>query len=54
VVTGDETPEGQALAQKVRKMLTFWADQQAYNLKLKQVARFWALYKLENKTMKSV
>ena len=34
------------LANKVRKMLTFWADQQVFNLKLKQVARFWSLYKL--------
>jgi len=46
VVTGDETPEGQQLADKVRKMLTFWADEKTYNLKLKQVARFWSLYKL--------
>ncbi len=38
--------ENQDLANKVRKMLTFWSDQQVYNLKLKQVARFWSLYKL--------
>lgn len=38
--------ENQQLADKVRKMLTFWADQQVFNLKLKQVARFWSLYKL--------
>ena len=38
--------ENQDLANKVRKMLTFWADQQVFNLKLKQVARFWSLYKL--------
>ena len=36
----------QELANKVRKMLTFWADQQVFNLKLKQVVRFWSLYKL--------
>ena len=36
----------QSLADKVRKMLTFWADQQVFNLKLKQVVRFWSLYKL--------
>ena len=46
VVTGDDTPEGKALSDKVRKMLIFWADNQAYNLKLKQVCRFWSLYKL--------
>jgi len=46
VVNADETEEGQALANKMRKMLTYWADQQVYNLKLKQVARFWSLYKL--------
>lgn len=38
--------ENQDLANKVRKMLTFWADQQVFNLKLKQVTRFWSLYKL--------
>ena len=36
----------QALADKVRKMLTYWTDQQVFNLKLKQVVRFWSLYKL--------
>lgn len=46
VVNADETPEGQELANKVRKVLTFWSEQQTYNLKLKQVARFWSLYKL--------
>ena len=38
--------ENQDLANKVRKMLTFWTDQQVFNLKLKQVVRFWSLYKL--------
>jgi hypothetical protein len=46
IVNADETPEGQALANKVRKMLSFWSDQQVFNLKLKQVVRFWSLYKL--------
>lgn len=46
IVTGDNTPEGEKLADKVRKMLQFWADDKSYNLKLKQVARFWSLYKL--------
>lgn len=36
----------QPLADKVRKMLTYWSDQQVFNLKLKQVVRFWSLYKL--------
>jgi hypothetical protein len=36
----------QELADKVRKMLTFWSDEQVFNLKLKQVVRFWSLYKL--------
>lgn len=36
----------QDLADNVRKMLTFWADKQVFNLKLKQVVRFWSLYKL--------
>jgi len=34
------------LANKTRKMLVSWSDTQVYNLKLKQVARFWSLYKL--------
>lgn len=46
VVTGDNTDEGEKLADKVRKMLQYWADKEAYNLKLKQVVRFWSLYKL--------
>lgn len=46
VVTGDNTKEGEDLATKVRKMLQFWADKEAYNLRLKDVTRWWALYKL--------
>lgn len=46
VVTSDGTEEGVAEADKVRKMITYWADNQSYNLKLKEVARHWVLYKL--------
>lgn len=46
VVNGDNTPEGEKLADKVRRMLQFWSDERSYNLKLKQVCRFWSLYKL--------
>lgn len=46
VVTGDNTKEGEELGTRVRKMLQYWSQEQAYNLKLKQVARFWSLYKL--------
>lgn len=46
VVNADDTPEGKELATKVRKMLTYWQDEKSYNLKLKQVVRFWSLYKL--------
>lgn len=46
VVTGDNTQKGEDLASKVRKMLQFWADKEAYNLRLKDTTRWWALYKL--------
>jgi len=46
IVSGDNTQTGEDLATKVRKMLQFWSKDQSYNLKLKQVARYWALYKL--------
>jgi len=46
VVTGDNTEEGEALANKVRKMIQSWADNESYNIKLKSVCRYWALYKL--------
>ena len=46
VVTGDNTKEGEELADKVRKMITYWGDTTQYNLKMKQVVRYWALYKL--------
>lgn len=44
LVESDNTEEGNALADKVRKMLVFIADDLSYNLQLKQVARYWALY----------
>lgn len=34
------------IADKIRKMLTYTADRLSYNLKMKQVARYWSLYKL--------
>lgn len=46
VVESDNTPEGNAIADKVRKMLIYVSDILSYNLKMKQVARFWALYML--------
>lgn len=46
VVEGDDTPQGQQVADKTRKMLSFITDNFAYNLKMKQVARYWALYML--------
>jgi hypothetical protein len=46
LVESDNTEEGNALADKVRKMLAFKADELSYNLILKQVARYWALYML--------
>lgn len=46
LVESDNTPEGNALADKVRKMLAFLADDVQLNLEMKQVARYWALYLL--------
>lgn len=46
MVEADNTDEGRAVADKVRKMLSFLSDSLAYNLKLKQVIRYWALYHL--------
>ena len=43
-VDADNTPEGQALAAKVTKMLSFLSDQLTFKLKLKRVVRDWALY----------
>lgn len=46
LVESDNTEEGNALADRVRKMLAFQADRVSYNLELKQVVRYWALYML--------
>jgi hypothetical protein len=46
IVEADNTEPGNALADKVRKMLVHLSDTLAYNLKMKQVARYWALYML--------
>lgn len=46
LVESDNTEEGNALADKVRKMIAYNSDRLQYNLKLKQVARYWALYML--------
>lgn len=45
-VESDDSPEGEALKDKVRKMLVYISDKLAFNLKLKQVVRYWALYHL--------
>lgn len=45
-VESDNTEEGNAIADKVRKMLVYLTDKVRFNLKMKQVARFWALYLL--------
>lgn len=46
LVEGDDTPESQEIADKVRKMLIYLGDTLTINLKMKQVARYWALYLL--------
>ena len=46
VVESDNTEAGNAIADKVRKMLIYITDILSYNLKMKQVARYWALYML--------
>lgn len=46
IVESDNTENGNAVADKVRKMLTYLTDSLSYNLKLKQVVRYWALYHL--------
>lgn len=45
-VESDNTEAGNAVADKVRKMLIYIADRVRYNLKMKQVTRYWALYML--------
>lgn len=46
IVEADNTDDGNAIADKVRKMLAYLSDTLSYNLKVKQVARYWALYML--------
>ena len=46
LVESDNTEQGNVIAQKVRQMLVYIADLLSYNLKMKQVARYWALYLL--------
>jgi hypothetical protein len=46
LVESDNTEIGIAMADKVRKMLIHIADNLSFNLKMKQVARNWALYLL--------
>jgi len=46
LVESDNTEEGNALADKVRKMILYVADNLSFNLKMKQVARYWALHLL--------
>ncbi len=46
LVESDNTEAGIALADKVRKMLAHISDDLSFNLKMKQVARNWALYLL--------
>lgn len=46
VVESNGSPEGQELAKNVRKMLIYQTDNQKLNLKIKQVVRYWSLYKL--------
>lgn len=46
MVESDNTDEGNEQANLVRKMLSYQTDVLAYNLKLKQTVRYWALYML--------
>lgn len=46
LVESDNSENGNAIADKVRKMLIYVSDTLSYNLKIKQVARYWALYML--------
>lgn len=46
IVESDNSEEGNKVSDKVRKMLAHIADEQSLNLKMKQVARYWALYML--------
>ena len=44
MVLSDDTPEGQQLVKKVQKTLVYQADRLRFKLKLKKVARYWAIY----------
>lgn len=46
LVEGGNTPQGKQLSKKVARRLAYVADMNNYNLKLKQVCRFWALHLL--------
>lgn len=46
LVESQDQEEKSEVADKVRKMLSYTADRLSYNLKIKQVARYWSLYKL--------
>ena len=46
VVDADNTEAGNALANNVRRMLSKKADDLSLNIKLKQVVRYWSLYKV--------
>lgn len=46
VVESDNSEAGNAISDKTRKMISYVADNLSYNLKLKQVTRYWALYRL--------
>lgn len=46
LVESNGTELGNAIADKVRKMLIYIADTLSLNLKMKQVARYWAIYLL--------
>ena len=43
-VSSDDTPEGEALADRVQKMLVYHADRLRMKLKLKRLTRYWAIY----------
>jgi hypothetical protein len=43
-IMADDTPEGEQLADIVQKMLMYHADRLRFKLKLKKVARYWAIY----------
>lgn len=44
VVSSDNTPEGESLADRVSKMLIYLADILKLRLRLKRVGRYWGLY----------